>query len=288
MYDAVRLSPDATRAAIMAEDGDIWLWDFARDALTRLTFGGSVAWVPVWTPDGRQILYSSNRAGSFNLYRRNADGSGADERLTTSTNAQVPNSVTPDGATILGAEAQATTGWNVVTFTAAPREASSGSAAPLALFRSDEVVATPYREFAANISPDGRFFAYQSYESGRSEIYVRPYPGVNLGRWQVSTEGGIVPVWARNGRELFFLDASDRLMAVPVQTADGRFTQGRAARVLDTAYLGDFYSYDVSPDGQRFLVIKGSGTPNQDAAASGSIDVILHWVDGLKAQVPAR
>jgi hypothetical protein len=104
----------------------------------------------------------------------------------------------------------------------------------------------------------------------------------------VSTEGGLAPVWARSGRELFFLDASNRLMAVPVQTADGRFTQGKAARVLDTAYWGNFYSYDVSPDGQRFLMIKGSGTSNQDAAGRSSIEVILHWVDGLKARMPAR
>ncbi len=288
MYEVIRLSPDATRAAItMADDKDVWVWDFARDALTRLTFGGSVGWVPVWTPDGQQILYASNRAGPYNLYRRNADGSGAEERLTTSINAQVPNSVTPDG-TILGAEAQATTGWNVVKFAASPRGPSSGSAAPIALFRSDEVVATPQAEYAANISPDGRFFAFQGHESGRPEIYVRPYPSINLGRWQVSTEGGVAPVWARSGRELFFLDGSNRLMAVPVQTADGRFIQGKAARVLDTAYWGTFYSYDVSPDGQRFLMIKRSGTPNQDAAAGSSIDVILNWADGLKARVPAR
>ncbi len=112
------------------------------------------------------------------------------------------------------------------------------------------LVSSPSPEYAANISPNGRYFAYQSAESGgRFAIYVRPYPDASKGRWQISTEGGTAPVWARTGRELFYLDESNTLMAVPVDTSGPQFSAGRPAKVFDTKYYGNFYSYDVTPDG---------------------------------------
>ena len=120
------------------------------------------------------------------------------------------------------------------------------------------LVSSSSAEYAANISPDGRYFAYQSDESGGFEVYVKPYPRVGQARWQISMGGGRAPVWARSGGELFYLDGSNRLMAVPVQTSGTQFKSGKPAKLFETAYSSDFYSYDVSPDGQRFLMMKQS------------------------------
>ena len=144
-------------------------------------------------------------------------------------------------------------------------------------------MSSPSPEYAANISPNGRYFAYQSVESaGQFAIYVRPYPDASKGPWQISTEGGTAPVWARNGRELFYLDESNTLMAVPVDTVGPQFSAGRAAKVFDTKYYGNFYSYDVHPDG-RFLMMKESSAGDRNQP---SIVVVLNWTEELKRLVP--
>ena len=142
-------------------------------------------------------------------------------------------------------------------------------------------------DYAANISPDGRYFAYQSAESGgRFAVYVRAYPDASQGRWQISTEGGTAPVWARTGRELFYLDESNTLMAVPVQTSGPQFSSGRPAMVFDTKYSLDFYSYDVTPDGLRFLMMKESTVG--DPSHPPSMVVVLNWHEELKGRVPTQ
>lgn len=143
----------------------------------------------------------------------------------------------------------------------------------------------PFTERNAEISPDGRFLAYESNESGRAEIYVRPFPRVDSGRWQVSTGGGTQAAWARSGRELFYLDGSNTLIAVPVQTTGATLSAGNSARVFDRAYATPvgFRTYDVSPDGQRFLMIKDD--PN--ATAAGMV-VVVNWSEELKARVPVK
>jgi eukaryotic-like serine/threonine-protein kinase len=131
------------------------------------------------------------------------------------------------------------------------------------------------------VSPDGRWLAYQSNESGQPEVYVRPYPNVDAGRWQISTQVGSRPVWSRDGRELFFLDRSDRLSVVPIAVNGNTLVPGAPRRLLETAYYPGFttrgasiHGYDVSPDGQRFLMIKGSA----DAAASQAVlTVVANW-----------
>ena len=147
-------------------------------------------------------------------------------------------------------------------------------------------MSSPSPEYAANISPDGRYFAYQSAESGgRFAVYVRPYPDASKGRWQISTEGGTAPVWARTGRELFYLDESNTLMAVPVETSGPQFSSGRPTKVFDTKYSGDFYSYDVTPDGLRFLMMKES---NAGDRSQPSMVVVLNWFEELKRRVPTQ
>jgi serine/threonine-protein kinase len=289
-YTTLGLSPDGTRVAFASEDRefDIWAWDIAREVLTRLTFGPSVDYLPRWTPDGRRIVFQSNRDGPLNLYSLASDGSGAVERLTTSDNTQYPNSVTPDGTAVLACELRPKTGFDIVPFPAVAVPQGSGLAAKSDSRRSGvtSLVSSPAAEYAANISPDGRYFAYQSAESGgRFAVYVRPYPNVSQGPWQISTEGGKAPVWARTGGELFYLDESNALMAVPVQTSGSQFDHGTPVKLFDTKYSGDFYSCDVTPDGQRFLMMKESDAGERTPR---TIVVVLNWFEELRRRVPTQ
>jgi serine/threonine-protein kinase len=144
-------------------------------------------------------------------------------------------------------------------------------------------------EHNGEISPDGRYLAYQSNESGRSEIYVRPFPQLDGGRWRVSAGGGTRPAWARTGAELFYLDTSGTLMVVPVRTSGATFSSGNATKVFDTQYATPDRSrtYDVSPDGKRFLMLKDDATRDPNSAPAGIV-VVLNWFEELKAKLPAR
>ena len=154
--------------------------------------------------------------------------------------------------------------------------------------RVEPLVRTTFIEGLAAMSPNGRYLAYQSNESGRVEIFVRPFPQVDDGRWQISTGGGTRPLWSRDGRELFYLDLTNRLMAVPMQTSGTTFAAGTPVRVLETAYLTPLASYDrpydVAPDGQRFLMIK----ENSPSATAGRMVVVVNWSEELKRLVPTR
>jgi serine/threonine-protein kinase len=139
-----------------------------------------------------------------------------------------------------------------------------------------------------NFSPNGRYIAYQSDESGRYEIYIRPFPRVDNGRWQVSTAGGTRPVWARSGRELFYLDASNALTAVPVGISESTISIGSPVKLFDTKYAEPNPSrhYDVSADGQRFLMLKATtGDPN---ATPVRMVLVEHWFEELKQRVNGK
>jgi eukaryotic-like serine/threonine-protein kinase len=140
----------------------------------------------------------------------------------------------------------------------------------------------------ADFSPNGRYLAYASAESGRSEIYVRPFPCVDSGRWQVSTAGGTRPAWARSGRELFYLDESNTLTSVVVSTSGPTFSAGSPAKVFDTKYVESNPSrhYDVSANGQRFLMIKDTATGDPNATPTSMV-AVLNWFEELKAKIPA-
>ena len=287
-YNTIGLSRDGTRLAftVLDRELDIWTWDFARESLTRLTFGSSLEFLPRWTPDGRRVVFQSYRDGPANLYSVASDGSGTVERLTTSDNVHYPNSIAPDG-TVLFAELRPKTGFDILRLpVSAPQGAGIAAPSDERLSKASVLVSGPSPEYAANISPDGRYFAYQSTESeGRFAVYVRPYPDASKGLWQISTGGGTAPVWAQTGRELFYLDESNTLMAVPVETSGPQFSAGRPTKVFDTKYYGNFYSYDVTPDGLRFLMIKESNAADRNQA---SIVVVLNWHEELKRLVPTR
>ena len=291
-YAIPRISPDGTRVAldIRDEENDIWIWDIARGVLRRLTYGAALDQMPVWSPDGRYVVFASNRAGAPNLYRQAVDGTGTIDRLTTSENAQFPSSIMADAAAMVGHENRKTS-FDVVLFSLATSSsgASFGSQSPLSPSAVKALVQTPFIEHNAEISPDGRYLEYSSNESGRFEIYVRPYPQVDSGKWQVSTDGGSRGAWARNGQELFYIDRGT-LMAVPVQTSGATFRWGNPVRVFDERpYAAPVIdrNYDVSPDGRRFLMLKENAAGRANAAAATMV-VVLNWVEELKASVPGK
>ena len=169
-------------------------------------------------------------------------------------------------------------------------QAGTGGAAetfllPLATAERQRPSSSTFPGSYARISPDGHFLAYQSNESGRFEVYVRPFPNIESGRAQVSSGGGTSPVWARSGLELFYLDNSGGLMAAPVESTTPTFSTGSPVRVLKTAYVSTSSpSFDVSPDGRRFLMIKPTTPGNQ--GQTGMV-LVLNWTEELKARVPA-
>jgi serine/threonine-protein kinase len=282
-YVLPRLSPDGTRVAldIRDQDNDVWVWDLKRETLARVTFDPGPDRDPVWTSDSRRIVFDSPRGGTGgtpNLYWQAADNTGTVERLTTSQNPQYTNSISPDGRHLLFVEQAPNTTGDIEMLTL--DAARKSEAAPL--------VATTFSELNAEVSPDGRWVAYQSNESGKNQVYVRPFPKVDAGHWQVSTAGGTRPLWARSGRELFY-ELDSALMAVPVQTTGAIFGAGNPAKLFNAApyYFGNALpTYDVSADGQRFLMIKLADQSSTGTAAS--MVVVEHWTEELKARVPAK
>jgi eukaryotic-like serine/threonine-protein kinase len=282
-YVVARISPDGTHIALEIRDqtNNIWIWDLARQTLTRLTDGSRIDQDPVWTRDSARIIFSSARDGIGNLYWQAANNTGAVERLTISPNSQHPTSLSPDGSRLVYVESMPATGNDIGMMTMDGKRAT------------DLLIHTMYRESNPEISPNGRWIAYESQESGANQVYVRPFPNVDAGHWLVSTTGGSRPVWARNGRELFYLaEASNRLTVVPVQTDGQTFIASSPAKVFDngvTAFASPSRGFDIAPDGQRFLIIKDNTAIDQTSTSTpASMVVVLNWVEELKQRVPVH
>jgi eukaryotic-like serine/threonine-protein kinase len=271
-YLGPRLSPDGQRVAvtITEQESQTWLYDLSRETLTRFTFEGNYSPVSVWTPDGKRIVFESNPEGPPNLFWQLADGSGGLERLTTSEFVNAPMSWTPDGQLLAFIEINPTTGFDIWVLRMGDRKAQP-------------FLRTRFNEAAPRFSPDGRWLAYISDESGRYEVYVQPYPGPG-GKWQISTEGGMEPIWNRNGRELFYRNG-DKMMGVEIDTQPN-FTAGKPRMLFEGPYELPpipIANYDVSPDGQRFLMLKPSESVG---TAPTQINVVLNWFEELKRRVP--
>jgi eukaryotic-like serine/threonine-protein kinase len=288
MYAAPRLSPDGRRIALEIRDrqNDIHVLDLARRAFVRLSPGASVETSPIWTPDGQRIVFSSRRDGSSSsLYAQAADGAGTVERLTTGADFQEPAWVAPDGTGILGEDISPKTAGDIVWFplttpSRLPNQQQTDSPGV-----ATRVLNSPFIEYRPEVSPNGRYVAYLSNESGRDEIYVRPFPRVQDGIWRVSTDGGVKSAWARNGRELYYLDPSSVLNAVPVDTAGPRFSFGTPVKLFQMASDAQAYAprdYDVAQDG-RFLVVKPDAPASRRPA---DMVVIMNWFEELMAKLP--
>ncbi len=275
-YLMARVSPDGSRIAFDIRDQqfDIWTWDIRFRTLSRLTLDPAQDMFPVWTPDSARIVFSSSRGGTSGLYAQAADGSSEAQKLTDSaTSNQLPLTISRDGQHLVFRDNDGRgAGPNIGLLSMENRTAT-------ALLHGDG-----YAEDNASISPDGRWMAYESTESGRREIYVRPFPAVDSGRTQISSASGSKPVWAPNGRELFYLDDNANMMTVPVQTA-GTFTRGMPTLLFAAPayYYTQGRNFDVSSDGQRFLMLKH---PQRDATPRGpaTINVVVNWIGELKAR----
>jgi serine/threonine-protein kinase len=249
----------------------LWLYDVARDTLTKFAFEGTVNSGSTWTPDGTHVAFSSNRDGLRNLFWQRADGSGGLERLTTSQYVQSPRSFDLTGQLLAFLEIHPTSGFDIWVLRLSDRTAQP-------------FLRTPFNESSPSFSPDGHWLAYVSDESGRWEVYVQPYPGPG-GKWPISQDGGTEPVWNPNGKELFYR-SGNKLMAVEVTTQFG-FATSKPRTLFQGPYTSTGATlpfYDVSPDGQRFLMLKGS----DQAASMNQIVVVQNWFTELQQRVPTR
>jgi len=287
-YNYPRISPDGARIAVSLsdEDRDIFAWDSAERTFTRLTFNADVDMLPVWVLDSGRIVFGSRSGGRSNISRRSADGTGGAEVLVERQGDMVlqPNSVTPSAthlvfrhATFVGAAGGPDNDLWILPLD------GSGPAKPL--------LATERQELNAEISPDGRWLAYQSNETGPFEIYIRPFPEIDGGVWQASSGGGIQPLWAPDGGQLFYL-ASERMMSVSV--SGGATPSIGAARVVLASlpflpYERSGRAYDLSPDGQRFLFVNTTTTISDDPfEGADRYEVVLNWSEELKRLARAR
>jgi Tol biopolymer transport system component len=263
-YPNVRLSPDGRKVAAEQSDPDgrtthIWIHEPARSATTRLTFDPSLHQAPIWSPDGRQILFGSNSKLGFHLYLKNADGSGSEEQVAD-----------------FGAGLQV----NLWDWSRGGKDVLFRKGNELWDLSWPERVAKPLLQVKwtvrnAQFSPDGRWIVYASNETGSMEIYVSPFPSGN-GKWQVSSAGGQEPRWRQDGKELFYVSVDGKLMAVAVST-DASFKAGSPVALFQThrrqpVSSQDVFSYDVSSDGQRFLIIT-----KMDEANAAPLSVLLNW-----------
>ena len=276
-YAYARLSPDGARIALDVRDetNDIWTWDVERKALTRVTFDPGLNRGPVWTPDSRRIAFTAPLEGSEAMFWQPADGSGSAEALTTDATIRVPNAFSTDGRWLLfNQPGTAPYDTGVIDL--------QGDRQPRLILNQQ------YSESNAVLSPDGRWMAYQSDESGRSEIYVRPFPDVNSARFQVSTNGGTRPLWSRDGRELFYYLPPGVIVAAPVQIG-ATFKAGAPRELFKGTYLSPQTGrmYDVSPDGKRFLMIKEARREGE-APPPPQLVVVQNWTEELKRLAPIR
>jgi Tol biopolymer transport system component len=273
-----RLSPDGGRIAVEIRDqeNDVWVWNLARQTLTRITSDPGVDQAPVWTPDGLRLVFTGQQGGGVgSLFWQAADGTGTAERLTNSPNYQRPSAVSSDGTRVLFWEAAPKTATDVMMLTLDKDR------------RVQPLIQGPLVDRNPELSPDGQWLAYESNDAGQPQVFVRPFPDVNKGKIQISTVGGVQPLWARNGQELFYIALDGALMSVPVERGT-TWAAGTPTKVIDVPYYrggggNDSRMYDVSPDGKRFLMIKQDVSSDQPAPR---IVVVQNWLEELKRLVP--
>jgi Tol biopolymer transport system component len=263
----IALSPDGTRLVIdqLGDRGvDLWVKQLPSGPFSRLTFEGSLNFRPSWLPDGRSVLFLSNRSGSLAVWRQRADGGAPAELVYQPSDTAVVEAV-------LSRDGQ----W--LAFRATPGASRDVFAIRLGRDTAPRpLLNNRFAEDGIALSPDGRWLAYTSDESGTVQVYVRPFPDVNNGRWQISTDGGAAARWSHSGRELFYISAGNEMMAVPVTTG-ATFSAGAPKRLftIGTGYVASSIVpyYDITPDDRRFFMLqRGPEVPG-----TGHVIVVENW-----------
>jgi dipeptidyl aminopeptidase/acylaminoacyl peptidase len=278
-YQGVDLSPDGRRIAAHRHDGsggDIWLLDGERGTNSRFTFEASQDnSSPVWSPDGSQIAFSSIRGESWVLHRKPSNGAGNEEVLFQSSNPKVPMAWSPDGKNLLYWQLDSKTGADIWVLPL------SGDRKPYAFAQSK------FSESHPQFSPDGKWVAYSSDQSGKWEIYVQPFPPIGP-KWQISTNGGFFPRWRGDGLELYYTEQTQggKIMAVGVSSEGVTFKAGSPKPLFESPYVnfphaGWYHTFAVSADGQRFLIPR-TVSKDQNKLASQPINVVVNWTAILK------
>jgi serine/threonine-protein kinase len=263
-YSGVSLSPDGQTLAIdiMAANDQIWLYNLARRTMTELTYDWDNEF-PIWAPDGKRVAFESDRAGPFNFYWQNRDGSGSIERLTVSPRRQGGGSWLPDGKGFAYVDSSPRTDWDIWLLSLA----SGRPTRPL--------IEAPFNQWFATFSPDGRWLAYVSDETGQSEVFVQPYPSLDA-KWHISSGGGTHPKWGKH--ELYYRTGR-QFMAVPFRTEPTFVPE--SPQLLFSGEFAD--GYDVAPDG-RFIMIQVA----PDVSPAREITLVHNWTEELKQRVLTR
>jgi Tol biopolymer transport system component len=267
-YRQIALSPDESMLAVAKMDegstdvSNIWLMDLSRGTSSRLTSSGSEDWYPAWSPDGRQLAFASSKDGPFNIYVRPAAAMGGERTLANPPGGKWINSWSPDGKFLACSVSDSKTHSDIWIVPISGSE-------PFPFLRTD------FDEFQPEFSPDGRWIAYSSNESGRSEIYIRSFDGTTAtgAATRISIDGGSLPKWRRDGKELFFLAPDRKLMSVEIRWAPNPKPSSPLPLFQTRVYVANFLSgYAVSQNGQRFLI----NAPTEDEE-SEPVTVIANW-----------
>jgi Tol biopolymer transport system component len=266
------------------EGDDIWVKRLPDGPLSRVSFDSAAEYRPRWMPDGR-LMFASNRGARTadsiggGLYARRADGTGQDSMIVRDSAGVYEGQWSPDGRWLVfrtGGVVSRAGGRDIVAI----RPGVDSAPAPL--------IATRYDEQAIAIAPNGRWIAYESNETGRKEVFLRPFPATDDGKWQVSSGGGVAPLWSRDGRELFYVNPAREMVAVAVESAAEPQLGARQVlfRLDDRLYMSstEFYTpYDVAPDG-RFIMARQLDAP-RDAIEGAPLIVVENWIEEVRAMM---
>jgi serine/threonine-protein kinase len=277
-----RFSPDGRKLALGLLDvnggASLWVYDLARDTPTRLTFD-VVSRKPVWTPDGKRIVFASFRKGIPNLFWQRADGSGEVQQLTESSNSQYPSSFDPSGKYLAFLEVTSKDAGDLMYLPIEGDEKSGLKPGKPSVFLS-----TPANEVEPMFSPDGRWVAYTSSENGRGDVFVRPFP-TGEGKWQVSPDGGSDPTWSRTRPELLYRAPDQHIMAVTYTTEGNSFKADKPRRWSEQVISPrpNTHPFDLHPDGERLAVAIPTGQAEEKI---DKVNFIFNFGDELRRIAP--